>query len=242
MFDINDYPKELHDECNKKNKELTSIINTCIKSKEEKNIQFNFNIDYLEWNNLYCYDNINWINFTDLSSSTFIISGKNGTGKSAIYDILVLAIWGNITVDKQNDISSGIINFNHDIAYTTIILNKNNNKYKIIREYTRKDNNYTIKILTKLYENDKLIKKDSAAKEYINYIFGTLNDSFLSSSMITQNIDNNILKMNYKDTIELIDNATNIDYIHNLYNLFKNSLNKYKDFNKIVTAKKMCFL
>ena len=241
MFDINDYPKELHDECNKKNKELTSIINTCIKSKEEKNIQFNFNIDYLEWNNLYCYDNINWINFTDLSSSTFIISGKNGTGKSAIYDILVLAIWGNITVDKQNDISSGIINFNHDIAYTTIILNKNNNKYKIIREYTRKkDNNYTIKILTKLYENDKLIKKDSAAKEYINYIFGTLND-FLSSSMITQNIDNNILKMNYKDTIELIDNATNIDYIHNLYNLFKNSLNKYKDFNKIVTAKKNVF-
>lgn len=241
MFDINNYPKELHDECNKKNKELTSIINTCIKSKEEKNIQFNFNIDYLEWNNLYCYDNINWINFTDLSSSTFIISGKNGTGKSAIYDILVLAIWGNITLNKQNDISSGIINFNHDIAYTTIILNKNNNKYKIIREYTRKkDNNYTIKILTKLYENDKLIKKDSAAKEYINSIFGTLND-FLSSSMITQNIDNNILKMNYKDTIELIDNATNIDYIHNLYNLFKNSLNKYKDFNKIVTAKKNVF-
>ena len=94
--------------------------------------------------------------------------------------------------------------------------------------------------MTKLYENDKLIKKDSAAKEYINYIFGTLND-FLSSSMITQNIDNNILKMNYKDTIELIDNATNIDYIHNLYNLFKNSLNKYKDFNKIVTAKKNVF-
>ncbi len=128
MFDTNNYPKELHDECNKKNKELTSIINTCIKSKEEKNIEFNFNIDYLEWNNLYCYDNINWINFTDLLSSTFIISGKNGTGKSAIYDILVLAIWGNITVNKQNDISSGIINFNHDIAYTIIILNKNNNK------------------------------------------------------------------------------------------------------------------
>jgi len=241
MFDTNNYPKELHDECNKKNKELTTIINTCIKSKEEKNIQINFNIDYLEWSNLYCYDNVNWINFTDLSSSTFIISGKNGTGKSAIYDILVLAIWGNITVDKQNDISSGIINFNYDIAYTTIILNKNNNKYKIVREYTRKkDNNYTIKIITKLYENNVLIKKDSAAKEYINNLFGTINN-FLSSSMITQNIDNNILKMNYKDSVELIDNATNIDYIHNLYNLFKNSLNKYKDFNKIVTAKKNVF-
>ena len=81
-----------------KNKELTSIINTCIKFSEEKNIKFNFNIDYLEWNNLYCYDNINWINFLIYQVLHFIISGKNGTGKSAIYDILVLAIWGNITV------------------------------------------------------------------------------------------------------------------------------------------------
>ena len=241
LFDIDNYPKELKEECNKKNKELNNIINICIKSKEENNVYSNFNIDYLEWNNLYCYDNINWINFSNLSSSTFIISGKNGTGKSAIYDILVLAIWGNITIDKQNDITSGIINFNNDIAYTSIVLTKNNITYKIIREYIRKkDNNYTIKILTKLYENDILIKKDSAAKEYINNIFGTINN-FLSSSMITQNIDNNILKMNYKDSIELIDNATNIDYIHNLYNLFKNSLNKYKDFNKIVIAKKNVF-
>ena len=245
LFDINNYPNQLHAECLKKNKELDNIINTCIKSKDEKIIDYNFNIDYLEWNNLYCYDDINWIDFSNLTSSTFIISGKNGTGKSAIYDILVLAIWGNITIDKQNDITSGIINFNKDIAYTIIELNKNNTIYRIKKEYNRKkDNEYTIKILTNLYikENNQfvLIKKDAAAKEYINNIFGSIND-FLSSSMITQNIDNNILKMNYKDSVQLIDNATNIEYIHNLFNLFKNSLNKYKDFNKTVIAQKNVF-
>ena len=245
LFNINNYPVQLHDECLKKNKELDNIINTCIKSKDEKIIDYNFNIDYLEWKNLYCYDDINWIDFSNLTSSTFIISGKNGTGKSAIYDILVLAIWGNITIDKQNDITSGIINFNNDTAYTIIDLNKNNSLYRIKREYSRKkDNEYSIKILTKLYKNENnqfiLIKKDSAAKEYINKLFGSINE-FLSSSMITQNIDNNILKMNYKDCVQLIDNATNIEYIHNLYNLFKNSLNKYKDFNKIVNAQKNVF-
>ena len=92
-----------------------------------KIIDYNFNIDYLEWNNLYCYDDINWIDFSNLTSSTFIISGKNGTGKSAIYDILVLAIWGNITIDKQDTLyiaeyASGI----SSIYYCEDIKSRNN--------------------------------------------------------------------------------------------------------------------
>ena len=39
---------------------------------------------------------------SDLDLKTFLIKGKNGTGKSAIYDILTLAIWGEITTLKKN--------------------------------------------------------------------------------------------------------------------------------------------
>lgn len=243
LFDIKNYPEELHQDCNKKNKEILQYINSCILSQDniKKNLQYK--ILYLEWENLYCYKKNNWINFDNLSNSTFIISGNNGIGKSAIYDILCLSIWGDITIDKQNDINSGIINYNCEIGYTIIELCVDNNYYKIKKEFNRKkDNKLLLKISTFLYIKDnnnlyKLIKKDLAAKEYIIKLIGNL-DIFLSSSMMTQNIDNNILKMNYKNCIKLIDNATNIDYIYNLYNLFKNSLNKYKDFNKIINSKK----
>ena len=242
LFNIEDYPEELHSDCLKKNKELSLLINNCQLNEDTNNKNNKFTIKYLEWNNLFCYSNKSWIDFCDLSNSTFIISGKNGTGKSAIYDILTLSIWNDITKAKQNEIQSGIINFTSNSAYTIVDIETNNITYRIKKIFTRKkDNNHLIKISTEIYQNidNKFIlqKKDNASKQFINDLFGSL-DQFLSSSMITQNFDYNILKMNYKDCTELIDKATNIQYIYNLYNLFKNSLNKYKDFIKIITAKK----
>lgn len=245
LFDIDNYPKELKDECFKKNKELSYYINICKLSEDYINTTCNFTIKYLEWNNLFCYTNNNIINFQNLLNSTFIISGKNGIGKSAIYDILTLALWGEITKKKQNEITSGIINYNSDIGSTNIEFYSNNELYKINRKFVkRKDNPLLIKITTELYkyENNNfiLLKKDTASKEYIIKLIGNI-ETFLSSSMITQNIDFDILKMNFKDCTEIIDKATNIQYIYNLYSLFKNVLNKYKDFKKIIISKKNVF-
>ena len=228
-----------------KNKELSLYINNCKLSEDNINITSSFTIKYLEWNNLFCYTNNNIINFENLSNSTFIISGKNGIGKSAIYDILTLALWGEITKNKQNEIASGIINYNSDSGSTNIEFYSNNSLYKIKRKFVkRKDNPLLIKITTELYKynnnNFILLKKDSASKEYIIKLIGNI-ETFLSSSMITQNIDYDILKMNFKDCTEIIDKATNIQYIYNLYFLFKNFLNKYKDFKKIIISKKNVF-
>ena len=44
------------------------------------------------------------------------------------------------------------------------------------------------------------MKKENAANEVIKELFGTI-DEFLTSSMITQFVDNDILKMNYKECI-----------------------------------------
>ena len=56
--------------------------------------------------------------------------------------------------------------------------------------------------------------------------------------MITQNVDHDILKLDAKDTLKLIDRSFNVEYIYNLYDLFKTAINKYKDFRKIINSKK----
>ena len=63
-------------------------------------------------------------------------------------------------------------------------------------------------------------------------------EDFLASSMITQNVDYDILKMDYKTTLEFIDNSFDIAHIYNLYNLFNKSINKYKGLRKYVDCKK----
>ena len=85
-----------------------------------------------------------------------------------------------------------------------------------------------------------MIKKDSACEILVKQLFGTV-ENFLSSSMITQNIDYDILTMDFKDCIDIIDKSCNIEYINNLYNLFKTTINKYRDFRRIVESKKQVY-
>lgn len=241
LFDIHKYPDDLHPECIKRNKELIPIINSCNSNVELTTFKKSFLIKYLEWGGLLCYENKNWVNFKDLDAKTFMIRGSNGTGKSAIYDILLLAIWA--TNNKLDTYSAGFINHNKDKGYTIVDIEIDCITYRIKRDFCKKKN--TFKIVNKssvLYNFDTtntlvILKKDSACNAEIKTLFGDI-ETFLSTSMITQNIDNDILTLNYKDTLATIDKAHNIQYIYHLYNLFKTAINKYKDFRKVINSKK----
>ena len=246
LFDISKYPDDLHSECVKRNKELSLEILKCVKSDDIKHLKPKYFIKYVEWEGLFCYENKNCLNMSDLDLKTFLIKGKNGTGKSAIYDILTLAIWGEITTLKKSSLSSGILNYKIKNAYTIVDIEIDDILYRIERDFTRnKDNNSIAKHHRNIYKfiNEKdleLIKKDSACEILVKQLFGTV-ENFLSSSMITQNIDYDILTMDFKDCIDIIDKSCNIEYINNLYNLFKTTINKYRDFRRIVESKKQVY-
>ena len=93
-----------------------------------------------------------------------MINGKNGIGKSAIYDILLLSIWGENT--KNNIYSSSIINNNKKEGYTIIDIKLNDILYRIHRKYVLKDDKTKMQIKNSyLYQfiNDTdiiLLKKD----------------------------------------------------------------------------------
>ena len=249
LLNINKYSSDLHEECCKKNKEINASIISCNKSLELNTNKDVFLIKYLEWEGLLCYENKNWINMHDLDSKTFMVKGKNGTGKSAIYDILLLAIWGDNTkmkVKGNSSLSAGVINYKKNKAYTSIDIELNGKLYRIERDFAkRKDSNILHVKNSILYEfvsNKDLVsfKKEGACNDEIKKLFGTMED-FLTTSMITQNVDNDILKFESKKCLELIDKSYNIDYIYNLYNLFKITINKYRDFNKTIENKKQVY-
>jgi len=241
LFDVEKYPEDLVKECITKNKELSKIITECNKNTNIKELKKPFTIRYLEWEGLLCYENKNWLNIHELDNKTFMIKGKNGTGKSAIYDILLLAIWGENT--KKNNLSSGYINYNKTAGYTIIDIELDGKLYRIQRDFIIRKNTNKLHIShISMYKfiNDKdldILFKEAAANNLINKLFGTMND-FISSSMITQNVDKDILKLQPKEILKIIDKSFNIETIYYLYDLFKQSLNKYKDFRKTVHSKK----
>ena len=249
LFNLNKYPEDLHEECSKKNKEITSSILSCNKSLELNTNKSVFLIRYLEWDGLLCYENKNWINMHNLDSKTFMVKGKNGTGKSAIYDIMLLAIWGDNTkmkVKGNTSLSAGIINNKKEKAYTVIDIELNGKLYRIERDFNKRKDNNLLHVKNSViykFENDNelvLLKKESACNDEVKKLFGTMDD-FLTTSMVTQNVDNDILKFDSKKCLELIDKSYNIDYIYNLYNLFKLAVNKYRDFYRTVENKKQVY-
>ena len=252
LFDETFINDDLINECIKKNKEIKLLINLCNNNNEIKKQKHSFKIKYLEWECLLCYENRNWLNMHDLDAKTFLIKGANGYGKSAIYNILLLAIWGN-NKKKNINFSSSIINCNKKRASTIIDIEINNTIYRIIRKFDKikkKDGNQNetslINDTTTIYkfinDIDIILYKDGngSSNETIKELFGNM-DNFLNSAMITQNNDNDILKMNYDDTLEIIDKFSNVEYIFNLQNLFNISHNKYKDFKRTIENKKQVY-
>ena len=248
LFNLDNFPEELHDDCSKNNKLLSIAINDCIYSKDIKVIKHRFTIKYLEWEGLYCYENKSWINFTNLTSKSLLISGNNGEGKSALYDIITLSIWGVLPLSKQNTLSAGIINHNkkNSGGNTIIDIEIDNITYRITRNFKIRTGTNCIHCdnfnMYKFIDDNsiQLYKKDTAAKEEILKLFGTI-ENFLSSGMITQYVDCDILKMSYKETTDIIDKSCNIEYICKLYNLFKTALLKYKDFKRTIDNKKQVY-
>jgi DNA repair exonuclease SbcCD ATPase subunit len=242
LFNLSKYPEELHDECKKKNKDISQLINACMQADDIQPFTHRFVVKYLEWKNIYCYEDVQWIDFSNASHNTFLVAGNNGTGKSAIYDVLTLAIWGDITTSKQNTLSAGIINYKHKSAYAIVELEMNGIIYRVYRTFTINDGRNRInKAHNTLYKYNEgkleVLKKENACNEEVLKLFGTMND-FLTTSMITQNVDFDILKMDYKSCLAVIDKTADIDFIYHLYNLFKGCLNKYKDFKKVIESKK----
>jgi exonuclease SbcC len=247
LLDSNNYPEELREETNRINKELSMIINTSLNANENTILapKSVFKIKYLEWEGLLCYENKNWLNMNELDRKLFMVKGKNGTGKSAIYDILLLAIWGENT--KKNSLSSGVVNHNKNKGYTIVDIELNNKEtYRIFRNYSKKNigNKLLVScsVIYRYINNDnkatlEIIKKDTACNNEIHRLFGDI-DNFLSTSMITQSIDCDILKMDFKAILELIDKSFNIEYIYHLYNVFNKTINKYKGLHKYVESKK----
>ena len=239
LFDVNKYPDDLTDECIRRNKDIMLSITNCVKTDDIKELKQPFTNKYLEWEGLLCYENKNWVNMEDLDAKTFMIKGKNGTGKTAIYNILLIAIWGKI--NKESKTLTSIINCKKTSGYTIVDIEINNVMYRIKRDYVIKDKKEVLNHINLYkYINHKELVLEGKQNDKIELLFGNIT-SFLSSSMITQKVDNDILKFDVKKTLEIIDKAFNIDYIYNLYNLFKISINKYKDFKRLVESKKQVY-
>lgn len=193
-------------------------------------------IESIEFTNMFIYgnDNINKIEFKDGITG---ILGNNAIGKSAILNIIMYCLFGNIFKSK-NYSNRNIINKNAKNYYVKMIIVSNGIRYLIYRKGTNKkrtNGEMSMKeelVIQQTKDNITTNLTDSTKSDTSKKIYEILNLSSKESFILT-----NVLS--YTNYITLL-NMTNSDIASKLNELF--DLSKYSDVYSIVLKqyKKLC--
>ena len=198
------------------NNKIQNILHK-IKDIDINNIeQQNFTIEYLEFENIFQFQEFNYINFTNLTKSINLISGKNGSGKSNLIKIILLALYGH------NDTNHNIVTDKCTVGYVQIIIRlENSSILNIKRTFSFKK---TIKFEIKNEKGKLLIAKSKEDKNDYILKFIIDKDLFLKTCILEQFSFDNYL--NYPKQINVIEKILKIDYINYIIELIKIYINE----------------
>lgn len=227
-----------------------TYIKICIKMIMEKiNINNNTSSRYiklikLKFNNFFSYGENNEIEFENLKG-IILIDGKNGQGKSAIFDAILESIVGNcsrgLTYDK--------INYTKDNLMTDITLQVNDDIYRIVRKRSIKNNKNRTLINNKknntdineidIYKNNKLVNNLKNYNQKNDYIKNNIcsYDDLINTCFIMQNTFSNFLTISDNDKRSMLLKYLDLDIFETIKTISKNELENYKKITKNMTTK-----
>lgn len=102
----------------------------------------------------------------DFSQGIVLISGKSGTGKSSLLDLISLLL-----LDKCEGTLESNLNWDSNYFYTELQFEHNNDNYSSILEYEKSDKAKVGKSSRKVIKNNEIIAENSEAKEYLALLF-----------------------------------------------------------------------
>tara|TARA_B100001758_G_scaffold40566_1_gene31634 strand:+ start:2393 stop:6343 length:3951 start_codon:yes stop_codon:yes gene_type:complete len=196
-----------------------------------------YTLKVLQFDNCLCYGENNIINFTQFNNKSVIINAPNGFGKSALYEIICYAIYGETIPSRiSKKYTASFINFKATKATTSITFIIDNVDYTIKRTFKRNENSLKIAESILSSENSTNISGIKAIEKWLSDNLGTLQD-FLKTSMITQDFDYSFLHLDPKNIKKFIDDRINLNSIIKFKDLIKECLNSYKDIQQSIDTK-----
>lgn len=224
--------KTLSDMIEQRNKIIRGFITDLNDSLKMTPPKVWINLKCLSWQWLFCYGENNWLNFETMMNNICTANAPNSKGKSALFDIICLAIFGQPTPLRGN--TNNLICQSKPegtAAKTQLLLEIDGQKYCFIRTFSRKINN-SIQSKCIIYrEQDGNYHEylgDSSSNKWIKANIGDLSD-FILSTMVTQTTQEDFFNMPNKKQIEHLDLALNQVPYTNLIKLFhevKNALHQ----------------
>lgn len=183
---------------------LVSLIDLyddeCVRETSEEDVRQNafWKINSIGWSNLFNYGESNIIDFSKTEGLSGIFA-PNGSGKSSLFDIILLSLFDKITKDVPKNID--LINDNRDLATIVVDLSIGDENYIIERQIERikygqrkfseaKEWGKTTLSFYKSTEDGKVELSEngisrSETEKQVRRLIGTF-DEFVMTSMVSQ--------------------------------------------------------
>lgn len=237
QIDVDRVPEILKSKVDDRNKKLLNITSKYINSIDNiENTKKILKLQYLEWCWILCYEDNCWFNFENMDNNVTNLKGNNGDGKSSYLEIICLSLFGEPMPSRHNkQLSSSIIcqqKPKNSASRVKLVFTLDNKKYMITRKFNYQKNVTKLQMVNELYylndNNLVKLKSGNALKEWVSINIGDIN-TFLISSMLTQNSDKDFFTMKYSDQINLLDKSLSLDAINVLVELLKQSRLAYSN-------------
>lgn len=198
-----------------------------------------FEIMYMNWSNILCFDAHCYFNFQNLKGNVHCISGKNGYGKTSFLETISIALFGEGFPSRVNkQITSSIISIHKKKAMTSIVVKVDSNIYRIKRVFnkTAKDENkiQLKQVSIEHLDQDKFQEIKSGKKattEWILQNIGSL-DTFLTSCMISQTSEHEFFEKKPNDQKAYLDIQLKLNSSSSFLALLKTAKLAYNDISK----------
>jgi len=226
------------EEVKKKIFEINKKYNEIVLSQCETYGESEFELLELEWSNLYNYGLGNKIDFTKLSNSVGIF-GPNYTGKSSIFDTLLLCLFNQDSKPSRKNVF--YINENKKRAFCKAkvkvkekILHIDRTFEKYIKKLKGKETEeckvelsfYIEDIETGTFINKTEETRSQTDLEIQKYI-GTI-ENFLLSSMSAQNLGLNFLSLGSTDRKKIIAKFLDLEFFEQKFRIAKEDFKEIK--------------
>ena len=240
-------PSNLLDRINKKASKVdecaAKYLSEFEKVKSMQVVNGNIKLNKIEWSWILNYKDGNVFNFDANYKQINVINARNGEGKSNFLEIICIALFGDGFPSRYNtNYSANIICDKKPLgisASTLIHFTLNGQKYELERSLRNNTNKRSINFdVVKLYsvENDRkpIIKQNNVAvNDWVRENIGAI-DTYLMSSMLSQNADKDFFCMNVKEQKELLDRILSLNHITALQVLLNESMKYYKDVVELI--------
>ena len=199
---------------------------------------------YMSWSYILCFKDNCFIDFQTLDKKIACINGKNATGKSSLLEVICIALFGENMPSRYNKNNSSAIicqqKPSKQGANTAIVFALDTDKYRIIRNFTYQTDDKTTKrtkdvVLERVLNNgsafEQVLSGSKAVGDWVKQYIGDI-DTFLLSSMITQDSDNDFFSLKPQQQKEKLDKALSLQSASAFKDVLHATVLAYKDIIK----------